>query len=83
MTARRHVSTRRTTTATSAARLRRAGRLASSLRRLAQLLAEDAVTLETEIGLLHLAGVAGAAGVTGAADAGDAARSARVRSGRS
>jgi hypothetical protein len=51
MTARRSLSTRRTTTTTTtAARLRRAGRLASRLRRLAQRLAEEAVTLEAEIG---------------------------------
>jgi hypothetical protein len=53
MTARRPVSTT-TTTTTSAARLRRAGRLASGLRRLAQRLAEEAVTLEAEIGGLGI-----------------------------
>ena len=47
MRARRPVST---TTTRSAARLRRAGRLASNLRRQAQQLAEEAVTLEAAIG---------------------------------
>jgi hypothetical protein len=50
MTARRPVST--TTTTTSAARLRRAGRLASGLRRLAQRLGDQAIDLEAEISRL-------------------------------